>query len=376
MQKAFLIVMASLATTAILAQPATKLMMDNGFTVSKSLPATPVKDQAMTGTCWSFSSVSLLESQALKNNLGQQDISEMFIVRNIYIEKAKNYLLRQGKAQFSEGALGHDLIRGIATYGAIPETVYSGLKEGRKQFNHGKMVTDLKKYLDSLLERTPISANWLNRFIDIMDETMPVPPTEFTYQGKKYTPLSYAKEVLKFNPDDYVHIASFTHQPYYKPFMLQVPDNFSNGLFYNLPLAEMIQLAKDAVGNGYSILWDADVSNNWFMQQRGFAVFPKNRVKPDNITGPDAAEDNWDAALRQNLYETLETQDDHLMHITGLAKSTNGKTFFTVKNSWGPIGPLQGYIAVSETYFAINTISLVLHKSALSKGLLEKMQLR
>jgi bleomycin hydrolase len=331
----------------------------------------------MTGTCWCFSATSLVESQCLKNNLGEMDISEMFIVRNIYIEKAKNYVLRQGRAQFSEGGLGHDLVRGIATYGAIPESVYSGLKQGRKQFNHSAMAIGLKKYLDSVIAATPISAGWLAGYIDILNETMPEPPTEFTYNGKKYTPIAFAKEVLKFNPDDYVNITSFTHQPYYKPFILQVPDNFSNGLYYNLPLAEMIQLTKDVLGNGYTLIWDADVSNNWFMQDKALAMFPANQAKPDKVNSPDYDEDPWSASIRQEMYERLETQDDHLMHITGLTKTAKGKTFFTVKNSWGAsVGPMQGYINVSEAYFAINTISLVVPKAAIGKALLEKLKMQ
>jgi bleomycin hydrolase len=376
MQKAFLIGCLAITVATAAAQPTTKSLMDKGFTVLKALPATAVKNQAMTGTCWCFSTTSLVESQCLKANLGEMDLSEMFIVRNIYIEKAKNYVLRLGKAQFGEGGLGHDLIRGIATYGAMPESVYTGLKEGRKQFNHSMLAVALKKYLDSILAAPRLSANWLNGYLNILNETIPVPPADFPFRGKTYTPQRFAQEVLKFNPDDYVNITSFTHQPYYKPFVLQVPDNFSNGLYYNLPLADMIQLAKDAVGNGYGLMWDADVTNNWFMQGKGLAMYPPDNLKPDDITGPDAPEAAWDAAQRQELYERLETQDDHLMHITGLTKSDKGKTFFTVKNSWGNVGPLEGYISVSEAYFAINTVSLVVPKAALGKGLLEKLQIK
>jgi bleomycin hydrolase len=376
MQKVLLIGFLGMSAFCASAQPSTKLLMDSGFTVIKSLPATPVKDQAITGTCWSFSGTSLLESQCLKSNLGEMDISEMFIVRNMYIEKAKNYVLRLGHAQFGEGGLGHDLIRGIATYGAMPESVYSGLKEGRRKLNHSTMVIALKKYLDSVVKQTPIRASWLNGYVNILNETMPEPPTEFEYKGKKHTPISFAKEVLKFNADDYVSITSFTHQPYYKPFILQVPDNFSNGMFYNLPLAEMIQLTKDVLGKGYTIAWDADVSNNWFMDSKGIALYPANKVKPDKINSPDFEEGPWDADIRQQLYESLETQDDHLMHITGLTKSKGGKTFFTVKNSWGAeVGPFNGYIGVSEAYFAINTISLVVPKAAIGKALLDKLKL-
>jgi bleomycin hydrolase len=355
------------------------------FQIEKTIPATPVKNQAMTGTCWCFSTTSLVESQCLKNNLGELDLSEMFTVRNIYIEKAHNYVLRQGHAQFGEGGLGHDLIRAIATYGAMPESVYSGLKPGQKMHDHQKMSGQLKNYLDSILKISPVPANWMAGYKAILDDAIGIPPTDFVYNGKKYTPQSFAKEVLKFNPDDYVNITSFTHHPYYQSFILEVPDNFSNGSYYNLPLNDMIDLARTAIKNGYSVLWDADVSNKGFHYKTATAVYNDETQVASQQTSMDATapavvsnteDGKWDAATRQQLFESLITQDDHLMHITGLEKSSTGKEYFLVKNSWGEGGPAKGYLNVSEGYFAINTVSLVVPKAALSAALLEKLKIR
>jgi bleomycin hydrolase len=375
----FLLAAGIMAALANMAQPGAKPANSNGlnFTIIKTVPSSPVKDQAATGTCWCFSTTSLLESQCLKNNIGENDLSEMFTVHNIYIEKAKNYVLRQGHAQFSQGGLGHDVIHSTAAYGAMPEAAYSGMRERRKQYNHEMMFSSLKTYLDSVISNPPIRAGWMPGYVKILDETMGTPPADFTWNGKKYTPVSFAKEVLKFNAADYVNITSFTHHPYYTPFILEAPDNFSNGAYYNLPLEEMIQAVKDAINGGYSVMWDADVSNPWFMQDKGLAVYQGPDVKPDNVTiEPDMTEAAWNTALRQQLYETLITQDDHLMHIIGIEKSKNGKMYFLVKNSWGKIGPQDGYINVSEAYFAINTVSLVIPKAALSKTLLDKLQIK
>lgn len=386
------------------------------FILEKSIPATSVKNQAMTGTCWCFSSTSLIESQCLKKNLGELDLSEMFTVRNIYLEKARNYVLRQGHAQFGEGGLGHDLIRAIATYGAMPESVYSGLKENQKMHNHQKLVGDLKHYLDSILRITPLPDQWIDGYRQILDGALGTPPDGFIYNGKKYTPKTFATEVLKFDANDYVNITSFTHHPYYAPFIIEVPDNFSNGAYYNLPLNEMLQLTKDALKGGYSVLWDADVSNKGFMQGKGIAEFVDNveklvqkskfealradQTRPANTTPTDAdlnpsttkktddtpkkteddtntpKEGKWDSGIRQALFENLTTQDDHLMHITGIERTPDGKTYFRVKNSWGDIGPDHGYINVSEAYFAINTVSLIIPKAALSKELLTKLGIK
>jgi bleomycin hydrolase len=304
----------------------------------------------------------------------------MFTVRNAYIEKAKNYVLRQGHAQFDEGGLGHDVINTIAKYGAMPESVYSGLLEGQTQHNHVRLIKELKEYLDSIIKNKFIPENWEETFEEMMNKELGDPPAKFTYKGKEYTPQTFASEVLKFNPDDYVYLTSFTHHPYYAPFVIEVPDNFSSGMYYNLPLDEMVQTAKDALLGGYTVLWDADVSNEGFQQNMGSAVNFHNipaglKQKGDLITGV-AKEGKVDAKERQRLFENLTTQDDHLMHITGIEKSKTGSTFFLVKNSWGIVGPDAGYINVSESYFALNTISLVIPKAALSKKLLEKLKIK
>jgi bleomycin hydrolase len=351
---------------------------DNGskyFISQKVVAATPVKDQANTGTCWSFSTTSLFESQCIKLGIGEIDLSEMFTVRNIYLEKAKNYLMRQGLAQFGEGGLGHDPVRAIASYGAMPEAAYTGLQKGQTSHDHSKMVDSLKQFLDASLKRIPLTPDWQSSFTSILDHFMGVPPKEFDYNGKRYTPKSFAKDVLKFNSSDYVNITSFTHHPYYQSFILEQPDNFSNGAYYNLPLHEMISLVKDAVNNGYSIMWDADVSNPGWASDFGVALFPAKPVAK-KLLNPDVDEAPADAKIRQELFENLTTVDDHLMHIVGTEKNKNGKTFFVVKNSWGEIGPYKGYVHVSEPYFTINTVSLVVPKAAISKKLLAKLNMK
>ena len=353
-----------------------KAISGNLFVAGKKNNATKIKNQQRTNTCWSFSATSLIESQTIKNNLGPYDLSEMFTVRNLYIEKAQNYILRQGHAQFSEGGLGHDVIRSYATYGAVPESAYSGNVKGEKLNNHLILIKQLKTYLDSTLKTqgAPLSSNWLPGFNQILDRQMGELPQTFIYNNKKFTPQTFAKNALKFNADDYINITSFTHHPFYAPFIIEVPDNFSNGSYYNLPLNEMIDLVKSAIENGYSVSWDADLSNNGFNSKTGVALNIKdNDSTMRRVTDPDSKEEKWDQNIRQQLFENLTTQDDHLMHIVGIEKSKGGKTFFIVKNSWGESGPYKGYMHVSESYFAINTISLVVPKAAVGLGLREKV---
>ena len=349
--------------------PSTK----ENFSVLYNNAHTSVKSQGQTGTCWSFSTTALLESEMLKKDVPHPDLSEMFTVRNIYVEKAKNYLMRQGAAQFGEGSLGHDVIRAVATYGAVPDEAYPGLTGQHTSHDHSLLTKELKQYLDKLLQSKPLAAYWQTEFNNILDKHLGKLPGAFTYNQQIYTPASFAKDVMKFEAGDYVNITSFTHKPFYKSFILDVPDNFSNGAYYNLPLNEMLQTVNDALKNGYTVMLDADVSNNGFKQAQGLALFLDASNKTETIS-TNTAEEKWDAGKRQNLFENLTTQDDHLMQITGAVLSKDGKMFYTVKNSWGEVGPYQGFILVSEAYFAINTISLVIPKAAVSPALLEKLK--
>jgi bleomycin hydrolase len=373
--KAFCITLTMFAATMVNAQE--KGMVINNLEKGKISATTPVKNQGMTGTCWSFSTTSMVETECLRKGLPELDLSEMFTARNIYLEKAKNYVRRQGFARFDEGGLAHDVIYAIAAYGIEPEGVYSGLKGNATTHNHGEMVVAMKKYLDSIIKVSPVPDNWVTQFTGILDNYMGKPPATFDYNGKSYTPQTFAKEVVKFNADDYVFLTSFTHHPFYQPFILEVPDNFSNGAYYNVPLKELTSITETALQKGYTVLWDADVSNKGFASSKGFALLPQPGASlPKDSIDPEIAEPSYTQESRQQLYEELVTQDDHLMHITGIEKSPKGKTFFLVKNSWGTnSSPFGGYLNVSEAYFAVNTITIVVPKAALDKTLQKKYSL-
>lgn len=374
MKRFFGVFFLGLSFSGAFAQPS----VSTAVLIEKLNPVTEVKNQGQSGTCWCFSGTSMVESQFLRSDNSPIDLSEMFTVRNIYMEKSKNYFLRQGHTQFGEGGLGHDVIRAIDTYGAEPESVFAGLPEGKKMIDHSKLVGALKSYLDSVIAQagkgnTAAAEGWKAGVEALLTQYIGNPPAAFTYEGKSYTPKTFATDYLKFNANDYVNITSFTDHPYYKPYIISVPDNFSNGAYYNVPLNEMVDLTKNTLKSGYTVLWDADVSNNGFSQQTGLAlnVSKGTLVKSDSTFSQE--ENNYTPEMRQQLFDDLVTQDDHLMHIVGLEKNKAGKSFFVVKNSWGSVGPYKGYINVSEPYFAINTISMVVPKASLSKAMQKKL---
>lgn len=349
------------------------------FSIDKKVGVTPVKNQQRTGTCWSFSTASFVESELMRLGKGKHDLSEMFVVRRIYREKALNYMQRQGKAQFSEGSLAHDLINVVGKYGIVPEEAYSGKVKGETVHNHAELVAMLTSIMKTVVKRKRPGKKWLDAFEGVLDAYLGKVPKKFTYQGKEYTPKSFA-QWLGINPADYVELTSYTHQPYYKSFVLSIPDNFSNASYYNLPIDELEAVANNAIQKDYSIVWDGDVSEKGFSQRNDVAILPKkpwarmtakerryalkNPVEQQKVT----------QQLRQETFEDYSTTDDHLMHLVGIAKDQKGGKYYLIKNSWGTrAGSCGGYIHASRAYFRLKTVSLLVHKEAIPKKIRKKL---
>ena len=338
------------------------------FQTIKDIEATPVISQDITGTCWSFSSTSFLEAEIIRTTGRKIDLSEMYNVRNTYPKKAWNYVMRQGKAQFGEGGLNHDVINSAMQFGLVPLTAYSGLVGNATKHDHSKMVKELedllKKYADPSKKLDP---KWKTEVEAILDKYMGANVTEFTYDGKKYTPKSFL-EMTKLNLKDYVTITSFTNEPYYKTFILDIPDNFSNGSFYNMPLDEFVQNVDNALDKGYTLALDADVSEKTFSGKNGIAVIPENEADEKTILTEIKPEKNITPEFRQQEFENFNTTDDHLMHIVGKVKDQKGNIYYKVKNSWGSknLGN-DDYIYMSVPYLRLKAISVLLHKDGLLK---------
>ena len=349
------------------------------FETMIDLEATDVISQGNTGTCWSFSASSFLESEIMRMTGKNIDISEMYTVRNTYPVKAENYVMRQGKAQFSQGGLAHDVINSITVNGIVPQVVYTGLDDNASSHNHSEMVSVLKGVLDVYVDNPgkSLSPKWKSSINSILDNYLGKNIETFTYEGVPYTPMSFL-EMTKLNPKDYVSITSFTHQPFYSQFILNIPDNFSNGSFYNVKLDEMLSVINHALKNGFTVELDCDVSEKTFSAKHGVAVIPENDGKAAEAIISVRPEKTISQEFRQQEFENYNTTDDHLMHITGLLKDQNGTVYYKVKNSWGTDSRRvanDGYIYMSEAYMRLKTISVMVHKDALPKGLRSKLNL-
>jgi bleomycin hydrolase len=340
------------------------------FKHKQELQCTKVKNQARTGTCWSFATASFIESELIKADKNI-DISEMHVVRNIYKDKARNYVMRQGKANFSQGSLAHDLIRMMSKHGIVPEQNYSGLVLGEKAHNHSEMEAGLKGFLDGIMKQKRLSPKWSTAFNSILDVYMGAEPESFIYDGKNYTAKEFGN-YLELDPADYISLASFSHHPFYQNFILEIPDNYSNGSFYNVPLEEMVQVIDNALEDGYTVAWDGDVSEKGFSAKEGIAVLPVDPSREDLFTAP-GKEEKVTQSLRQEHFESYSTTDDHLMHIVGSANDQKGNRYYIIKNSWGEISPYKGYLYMSEAYLKMKTVGIMVNKNGLPKNIAQKM---
>lgn len=335
----------------------------NPFIKQSAVTCTTVKDQGQTGTCWGFSTASFLESELIKMGIKDQDLSEMYAVRKVYLEKGINYIRYHGTSNFSQGALAHDLVNTYAKYGAMPESVYSGKINGEKH-NHDALEKELKSYLDTVLSKKTIDPHWKDGFEAILDRHMGPVPASFSLPDGVYTAKSFAEKKLGIKPNNYVSITSFSHHPYNESFILEVPDNWSNGSFVNVSLSDMMNIVNYALQNGYSIEWDGDVSEPGFRADLGIALFVNKRDDLKDIYKLPA-ERMITAATRQAEFDNHTTTDDHLMHITGIYTDAEGNAYYEVKNSWGDKAGFNGYLYMSDKYFQMKTVSIMVNKKAI-----------
>ncbi|MCC6372280.1 MAG: aminopeptidase [Bacteroidia bacterium] len=367
------------------AQPAStnKKNSEYNFVVVKNLEATPIQNQNQTSTCWSFSSLSFFESEMMRMGKGKEfNLSEMFVVRNVYPLKADNFVRMHGKTNFAEGGGFPDAIRVLKDYGMVPEEVYTGKKDPALPHNHKLLETTLKNILipASLDETQKIDFGFLHNTVNaVCDEYLGKIPETFDYKGKSYTPKTYA-QATGLNPDDYVFLTSFTHHPFYSQFVLEIPDNWNWQTTYNLPLNELQEVMSNAINTGYTFAWGADVSEKTFMRADGLAIVPKtplNILKDVEKKDPSVTPVEQLAItqqIRQKAFDNYETQDDHGMHIVGTVKDQNGTLYYIVKNSWGKeSNECGGYFYASESYVLYKTTSIMLHKKALPAAIAKKL---
>lgn len=363
------------------------------FTTVKEIPVTSIKNQFRSGTCWCYSALSFIESEILRTKGQEVDLSEMFVVGRSYHDRAIKYVRLDGHLNFAAGSSFGDVLHVIDDYGIIPQDVYSGFNYGTEMPEQAELDAALKGYVDAIRTNPnrKLTTAWKNGLDGILNAYFGEAPATFTVDGVEYTPESY-RDHLGINYDDYVNITSFTHHPFYEPFIIEVCDNWRWDSAYNLPMEEMMEVMYNAIDKGYSIAWGSDVSEKGFTRN-GLAIMPVEEKKA--AAGSDqerwvgkAAEQQEEMKaelpvemvitqeMRQEGYDRKTTTDDHGMHIYGIAQDQNGNKYFMVKNSWGDAGKYKGVWYASDAFVRYKTLNIVVHKDALPKHIAKKLGLK
>ena len=393
MKKVKLISLALLAAVTLSAQEKPKAP-EYEFTTIKENPVTSIKNQYRSGTCWCFSALSFVESEVLRMKGDSLDLSEMFVVGKSYRDRAVKYVRLDGHLNFAAGSSFGDVLHVINDYGIVPQEAMPGFNYGTDKPEHSELDAALKGYVDAIKSNPnrKLSTAWLRGFDGIIEAYFGEYPETFTVNGVEYTPESY-RDHIGFNYDDYVNITSFTHHPFYEPFIIEVCDNWRWDTAYNLPMDEMMEVMYNAIDKGYTIAWGSDVSEKGFTRD-GLAVMPVEKKKA--AAGSD--QERWvgkakdepkeevktelpkemeiTQEMRQEGYDRKTTTDDHGMHIYGLAQDQNGTKYFMVKNSWGEAGKYKGIWYASDAFVRYKTMNIVVHKDALPKHIAKKLGIK
>jgi len=364
------------------------------FTTVKAAPITSIKNQASSGTCWSFSTISFLESEAIRlGNIQDEakypDFSEFFVVSTSYKERAEKYIRLDGKLGFSAGSGSGDVFDVVRNHGIVPNVEMTGMNYGTPLPQQAELDAVLYAYVQAVSNaRGTLSTAWKRGFDAVVDEYLGKAPETFVVDGKTYTPASY-RDAMKINPDDYVELTSFTHHPFYTWFALEVCDNWRGSQAFNVPIDELMAVVDNALENGYTVCWGADVSHDGFTRD-GLGILIDTKASAS--AGSD--QEHWvgkeegkpapvvviegvpTQESRQKEFDNKTMTDDHGMHIYGIAKDQDGKKYYMVKNSWGETGRYKGIWYVTEAFVKAQTLDITIHKSALTKDLKKKLNVK
>ena len=394
--KRILLLAASVACLALSASAQRSngvVMPELTFTTVKAAPVTSIKNQASSGTCWSFSAISFLESGAIRlcnitDESKYPDFSEFFVVSTSYKERAEKYIRLDGKLGFSAGSGAGDVFEVVRDHGIVPNVEMTGMNYGSPLPQQAEMDAVLLSYVQAVSRNTrTLSTAWKRGFDAVVDEYLGKAPETFVVDGKTYTPATY-RDAMKINPDDYVELTSFTHHPFYTWFALEVCDNWRGSQSYNVPIDELMAVVDNALDNGYTVCWGADVSHDGFTRDGlGILIDVKATAAGSDQEHWVGKEEGKPAPVvvvesvptqesRQLEFDNKTMTDDHGMHIYGIATDQDGKKYYMVKNSWGETGKYKGIWYVTEAFLKAQTLDITVHKSALTKDLKKKLGIK
>ena len=368
------------------------------FTTVKANPITSIKNQNRSGTCWDYSTLSFFEAELLRKTNKTFDLCEAFVANKTYMDRAIQVVRLHGDCQFAQGGSAYDPLFAIQHYGICPEDAMprTGSLYGDTLFNFNEFFNVMSPYVAAVAKSnaSKLSPAWKNGLQGILDSYLGKCPESFKYEGKTYTPKSFAAAIGLDSVacNEYVSFTSYTHHPFWTTFAVEVQDNWRNPLSWNVPIEDLGRIIDNAIMTGYTVAWGGDVSEEGFT--RDGLAYMYDTKKLESLEGSDMArwlkltntqKKNLIDSLgvnvpevtptqkqRQERYDNWELTDDHGMLIYGIAKDQNGKEYYMVKNSWGETGKYKGTWYMTKNYIIANTMDYMVNKNAVPKDIRKK----
>lgn len=315
----------------------------------------PPHRQYRTGTCWCFSTTSFFETEMQRLHGKPMKLSEMHTVYWEYVEKARGYIAKRGCQPFSTGSEADAVTIIWKKYGAVPATVYSGLPPGVDKYDDEPLCAEMASYLEWAKSKNQWDeATLISQIRAILDRTLGPPPTEFDYEGRRYTPQRFLAEVVRLPLDDYVQLMSTLSVPFYTWGEFDVPDNWRpTATYYNVPLDDFYACITRATSRGHTLAIGGDVSEPGLYGFEDAAIVPTFDIPSEYI----------DQDAREFRFDNHTTGDDHGIHLLAATKA-GGHDWFLIKDSsassnWGKH---KGYYFYRDDFVKLKMLSFMVHK--------------
>ena len=320
----------------------------------------PPAPQYLTGTCWSFSATSFMESEIHRLTGREIRLSEMWTAYWEYVNKARGFVVTRGESLFEEGSQSAALLRVYREHGVVPRAAFDGVLAEDGRFDHALMRQRMAEFLDWCRD----VGYWDEEFIietirRIMDATMGRPPEVVEWEGVEMTPQAFLAEACEIDPDNYVSLMSTLSVPFWTRGEYAVPDNWWHDQSYvNVPLDVWYDVIRDIAAAGDSLVIGGDVSEPGLYGLEDIAIVPTFDI-PGQFIDQDS---------RELRFFNHTTTDDHGIHLVGVTR-IGDHDWFLIKDSnrSSRLGAFKGYYFYRDDYVRLKMLTITVPRDRVTE---------
>ncbi len=384
---------------AVLAENAENAaMIDTNF--SDRVKTVGITDQKSSGRCWLFTGLNVLRAAAIdKYNLGDFQFSQSYCFFWDQLEKANLFLQavidtrdlpfesREVDWLFSNPISDGGTFTGVADlvtkYGLVPSDV---MPESYIANNTSAMATQLKTLLRKdglkLREELPgvrkknvpsqlegMKVEMLKEVYRVLALSFGVPPKEFEWKGKTYTPTQFYQELLGYDlQHNYVMLMNDPCREYGKVYEIQYDRHLYDGqnwLYVNLPVERIKEMAVASIRANKAMYFSCDV-NKFLDRKKGVADLAN--FDYESLLGVDLSMDKKQRVM------THASGSSHAMTLIAVDVKDGAPVKWMVENSWGSSSGYKGNIIMTDEWFNEYMFRLVVEKRFVPEDVMKMLE--